>query len=166
MKRKLYILIVLGFILLFVTGCENDASKEEKEILIKTLTQNGYFKENMKYVGKSSVYVTTYDATPYYVNYDVYESNGIYYSINFNRVSLMEVDKYPNCDFVVSYTNDVKLVKNKRIETYDPQKNYITIIEDVYETDTSNVQKHCINRKKHIFKIFERYVIEDKKLYN
>ena len=162
MKNKL--LLVLIITLVFIGGCANDSSKKEKEKLIKVMTKEGYFEKDMKYIGISTIEAGRIDNTQLYDKYDVYEKDGKLYSINFDKIHIDSEENPKTCDFIVYYTNNVTILKDQEVSEYDSnKKEFVNVKKDVYKTDTSSMERHCINKKK-ILNVFEKYVIEYDKL--
>ena len=160
MKKLLFILFIF-----MVTGCANDASDEDKASLLNAFQSEKYLPSGLILVGSSKVVSSYFDATPIYKNLDVYERNGDYYSVNFDRITLHTDEKTKDCDFIVEIYDHVTLLKNQEVtETRyreDTHTNeYYTEIKDVYETDDDYVKKYCVRKEKKLITRRVYYVID------
>lgn len=152
MKKFKYLFLVIVLIII-LTGCENDTNKEDKELIVSAL-------QNIKVLSDEAVYVdkVLMQSNPEYplISYDVYEDNGKYYAINFDRIILPKDTDPKNCKYVISVYDKVELLKDIEVEytvrdgnTGESRKE--TKIKDDYDVDTSSYKEYCGNTVKKLF---------------
>lgn len=155
--KKIFLTFTLVFGIFLLTGCSNDANNDEKEKILIALQNEKIIPANVEKVGSSSVEGTYFDATPTYKNLDVFEFNGTYYSINFDKKTLKVDNLAKNCNYIVEVYDDVTLLKNQEVKKSEynsdtKEFNDYTVIEDVYKTNSKSVKKYCVNKVKKIFR--------------
>lgn len=165
MKKALLILIL--FMSIFIlTGCENDASDLEKSELLKEFQKENYLPNDLKKVGESKVESGYIDSTPLYKNLDVYENNGKYFSINFDKVKIRLDDTTGDCDFIVEIYDHVTLLKDQEVTTrnYNEETEsyeYFVEKQDIYKTDKYYIKKYCVYENKKFLTRKKYYTIKD-----
>ena len=160
--RKVTKILLLLFLVFTLVGCANDASSNEKSKILKALTKKGYIESKYKKVGSSKVKTGSFDATPLYDHYDVYEINGKLYSFNFDKIYFRDEKETKKCDFIITIYSEVELLKNQEVEEYNSEtKEYEIVIKDVYNTDPGTYKKYCVNNKKYILGIINKYQVEE-----
>ena len=150
MKKVLLVMILISSIFL-LAGCANDASDEEKEKILKALQEENYLPSDLKYVERTHLQPQNTTQLNYtYV--EVYESDGKYYSINFDKIYIHNDSEPKECDFIAYVYDDVEVLKNKstmdcEIDKETKKNNCKSVVKDLYDTNEKSVKKYCLDKK-------------------
>ena len=160
--KKIYLFMLLIIGIFVITGCSNDASAEEKDLLLKIVQSEGYIEKDLKYIGKT---YSKYGCNSLFGGYDhgseynVYEKNGKYYAINFDKVYVHN-DENDVCNYKLYINYDVKYVEDSvaKLDSETGECNYIK--DYIYKIDINNERSFCV-RKKQFFGLIEKYYINE-----
>ena len=126
-----------------MTGCSNDASDEQKETLLNLLQSKGYLNKDLQYVGTTYSYYgcnSLFGGIENGSEYNVYESNGKYYAIDFDKI-FFEKENEEHCDFKLYVDYDVKYVEDSVTYIDSETKECERKNEYIYKIDTNNERK-------------------------